>query len=346
MSVITALAVAVSGGDMSPGDRIRQLFVISAAFLLLAVVIGVVAGGFWLINLTAAYATMLALIGANMLFGQLGLVSLAQFALVGVGGWVTLRLFHALHPPFEVSMLAGGVAASLVGVLWGLPALRYRGIYLALMTLMLAGAFQALISAVNFPSGGDGFLGTGGMEGRPRLLLDRPFFANSDIAWFFYVVVVCLIGLLVVELHRRSAPGRAWALIRRDPRLAAASGARIFVYQAWAFALAGFLAGIAGALLAGTYRQLDATEFGASKSITLFAASVLGGAGNWFGAMMGGLLMRAVPTLLDDLGISATLGNAFFGFGLMLAVIKGPEGLAGLFDEIVDRLTEKHRRPK
>ena len=240
MSVITALAVAVSGGDMSPGDRIRQLFVISAAFLLLAVVIGVVAGGFWLINLTAAYATMLALIGANMLFGQLGLVSLAQFALVGVGGWVTLRLFHALHPPFEVSMLAGGVAASLVGVLWGLPALRYRGIYLALMTLMLAGAFQALISAVNFPSGGDGFLGTGGMEGRPRLLLDRPFFANSDIAWFFYVVVVCLIGLLVVELHRRSAPGRAWALIRRDPRLAAASGARIFVYQAWAFALAGF----------------------------------------------------------------------------------------------------------
>ena len=99
-------------------------------------------------------------------------------------------------------------------------------------------------------------------------------------------------------------------------------------------------------MLAGTYRQLDATEFGASESITLFAASVLGGAGNWFGAMMGGLLMRPVPTLLDDLGISATLGNAFFGFGLMLAVIKGPEGLAGLFDEIVDRLTEKHRRPK
>jgi branched-chain amino acid transport system permease protein len=236
-------------------------------------------------------------------------------------------------------MLAGAIVASAVGVIWGLPALRFRGVYLALVTLMLAGAFQAAISATNFPSGGAGFLGTSGMEGKPRLLLDRPPYVDSDIAWFSYVVVVCLIGLLIVELHRQSKPGRAWALIRRDPRLAAASGARIVVYQAWAFALAGFLAGLSGALLAGTYRQLDATEFGAAESITLFAASVLGGAGNWFGAMMGGLLMRAVPTLLDELGVSPTLGNAIFGLGLMVAVIKGPEGLAGLFDEIVNRLT-------
>ena len=339
MTVMRALALAAAGGDMSPSARFRQLAVMSVIFLALAVVIGAAAGGFWLINLTAAYATMLALIGTNLLFGQLGLVSLSQFALVGVGGWVTLRLFHAFHPPFELSMLAGGLAASLVGVLWGLPALRFRGIYLALVTLMLAGAFQAVISAANFPSGGDGLLGTGGMEGRPRLLLDRPFYADGDVAWFYYVVFVCLIGLIVVELHRRSLPGRAWALVRRDPRLPAASGARVLVYQAWAFALAGFLAGIAGALLAGTYRQLDATEFGAAESITLFAASILGGAGNWFGAMMGGLLMRAVPTLLDDIGVSPTLGNAIFGLGLMFAIIKGPEGLAGLFDEIIDRLT-------
>ena len=67
--------------------------------------------------------------------------------------------------------------------------------------------------------------------------------------------------------------------------------------------------------------------------------SVLGGAGNWFGAMMGGLLMRAVPTLLDELNVSPTLGNAIFGLGLIIAVIKGPEGLAGLFDDIIDRLT-------
>ena len=160
MSVLRALAGIAGGGDMSPTARFRQLVLMSVIFLVLALIIAALAGGFWLINLTAAYATMLALIGTNLLFGQLGLVSLCQFALVGVGGWVTLRIFHAFHPPFELSMLAGGVAASLVGVLWGLPALRFRGIYLALVTLMLAGAFQSVISAANFPSGGDGLLGT------------------------------------------------------------------------------------------------------------------------------------------------------------------------------------------
>lgn len=341
MTSLNEFILAAAGGDMSPTARVRQIGVIAILFTAVAIVFGFVAGGFWLINLTAAYATMLALMGTNLLFGQLGLVSLAQFALIGVGGWVTLRLFHAFHLPFEISMLAGGIAASVVGVIWGLPALRFRGIYLALVTLMLAGAFQVFISATNFPSGGTGILGTAGMEGRPRFLLDRSVLAPGDLAWFFYVAAVCLIGLLVIELHRRSKPGRAWALIRKDPRVAAASGVRIFVYQAWAFALAGFLAGIGGALLAGTYRQLDATGFSAAESMTLFAASILGGTTNWVGTLVGGLLMRAVPTVLDDVGISATAGNLIFGFGLMMAVIKGPMGIAGLFDDLIDRISTR-----
>jgi branched-chain amino acid transport system permease protein len=344
MSAFSRIVLTAAGSDMSPTARLNQLAAIALLFTLLSTVLGVLAGGFWLINLTAAYATMLALMGTNLLFGQLGLVSLAQFALVGVGGWVTLRLFHAFHLPFELSMIAGGIVASVVGVIWGLPALRFRGIYLALVTLMLAGAFQAFISAVSFPSGGTGFAGTGGMAGQPRLLLDRPPLFEGDLAWFFYVAAVCLIGLVIVELHRRTKPGRAWALIRKDPRLAAASGVRIIGYQTWAFALAGFLAGIGGALLAGTYRQLDATGFGASESITLFAASVLGGTTNWVGTVVGGLLMRVVPTVLDDAGVSATVGNLLFGFGLMMAVIGGPAGIAGLFDDLVDRLTDRRSK--
>lgn len=344
MTPLQNLALAAAGGDMSPAARQRQYVVIVVLYVLLVLIIGATADGFWRINLTAAYATMLALMGTNLLFGQLGLVSLAQWALVGIGGWVTLRLFHAFHLPFEISMIAGGLAASAVGVVWGLPALRFRGIYLALVTLMLAGAFQAFISAWNFPSGGTGFLGTGGMEGRPRLLLDRPVIAVGDLSWFFYVAGVCLVGLLIVEFHRRSKPGRAWALIRKNPSLAVASGVRIVFYQAWAFALAGFLAGICGALLAGTYRQLDSTAFGASESITLFAASVLGGTTNWVGTVIGGLLIRVVPTLLDDLGVSGTVGNMLFGFGLMMAIIGGPAGLAGLYDDFVDRIADREAK--
>jgi branched-chain amino acid transport system permease protein len=341
MNPLSALLLASAGKDLTPGARYRQFLTLGALFLALAGAIGALAGGFWLINLTAAYAAMLALMGTNLLFGQLGLVSLCQFALVGVGGWVTLRLSHAFHPPFEVTMLAGGAAASIVGVIWGLPALRFRGIYLALVTLMLAGAFQTVIGAWNFPGGGSGFFGTAGMEGRPRLLMQRPPIATGDTAYFFYVALICLIGLWLVELHRRSKPGRAWALIRKDPQLATASGVRIMLYQAWAFALAGFLAGISGALLAALYGQLDATGFTAVESITLFAASVLGGTSNWVGTLIGGILVRAVPTLLDTIGISATVGTSIFGIGLMAAIIGGPTGIAGLFDRLIERLGKK-----
>jgi branched-chain amino acid transport system permease protein len=344
MSLVNRIILLSAGGGADATAKVNQQIAIAVLFAIVAIVFGLLAGGYWLINLTAAYATMLALMGTNLLFGQLGLVSLAQFALVGIGGWVTLRLFHAFHLPFEISMLAGGVIASIVGVIWGLPALRFRGIYLALVTLMLSGAFQVFISAANYPSGGTGILGTGGMEGRPRLLLDRSMLAPGDHSWFFYVAAVCLIGLIIVELHRNSKPGRAWALIRKDPRLAAASGVRILFYQTWAFALAGFLAGIGGALLAGTYRQLDATGFGASESITLFAASVLGGTTNWVGTLVGGLLTRAVPTVLDTAGVPATVGNLLFGFGLMMAVIGGPTGIAGLFDDLVDRILDRNAK--
>jgi branched-chain amino acid transport system permease protein len=338
MNVVGRIVLAAAGGDMSRAAQYRQLVVMSILYLVLVAIIALTAGGFWLINLTAAFATMLALMGTSLLFGQLGLVSLCQYALVGIGGWVALYLFHTYHLPFEVVMLAGGIVSALVGVIWGLPALRFRGIYLALVTLMLAGAFQAFITAFNFP------VGSKGATGLERALIDRPVIATGDVPFFIYTAVVCLIGLIIVEAHRRSKPGRAWALIRNEPQLAIASGVHIVTYQAWAFALAGFLAGIGGALLAGTYRQLDSTGFGASESITLFAASVLGGTTNWVGTVIGGLLVRVVPTLLDNAGVSATIGTALFGFGLMMAIIGGPAGLAGLYDDLVDRLSEKEAR--
>jgi branched-chain amino acid transport system permease protein len=344
MRLLSDLIQVAGGGDMSTAARRKQMLAMAALYLLLAALLGALSGGYWRINLTAAYAVMLALMGTNLLFGQLGLVSLCQFALVGVGGWVTLRLGHGTSIPFELSMLAGGLVAAAIGVLWGLPALRLRGIYLALVTLMLAGAFQTLIGSWNFPAGGEGFLGTAGMEGHPRVLLNRPVLADSDLAYFFYVALVGLIGLIIVELHRYSKPGRSWALIRKDPRLAATSGVSILRYQAWAFALAGFLAGIGGGLLAGVYRQLDARAFGASESVVLFAASVLGGTTNWVGTVVGALLMRIVPLILDEFGTSAAVGTAIFGLALMIAIINGPEGIAGLFDQLFDRTARKAKQ--
>jgi branched-chain amino acid transport system permease protein len=135
-------------------------------------VVGVVSGaiavtssGYWLSNFTQAYCMTLAVLGCALLYGRLGLVSLCQWALVGVGGWISLRVYHSFHPPFLVTMLAGGAGASVIGMIWGLPALRMRGLYLALVTLMLAGAFQTLVTVTSFPVGGPGFLGQVGASG-------------------------------------------------------------------------------------------------------------------------------------------------------------------------------------
>ena len=342
MTVLERVIYVAGGGDLSPLGRRRQLVAMAVLYMALALLLAAVTGGFWRISLTAAYAVMLALMGSSLLFGQLGLVSLSQFALVGVGGWVALRLAH-LGVSFELDLLAGGAVAALVGVVWGLSALRLRGIYLARVTLMLAGAFQTLISAWSFPSGGAGFFGTAGMQAGNRLLMPRPWLAQGDTAYFLYTTVVALLGLLLVEAHRYAKPGRSWALIRKSPRLAAASGVSILRYQAWAFALAGFLAGVGGGLLAGTYQQLDASAFGAAESIILFAATILGGTTNWIGTVIGGLLMRLVPLLLDDLGASTAAATAIFGFALMLAIVGGPEGLAGLFDRLFDKVSGKRR---
>jgi branched-chain amino acid transport system permease protein len=316
--------------------RQSELLVIPVAMAIFAGVVVLIANSFWLSAATSAVALCLSVAGLAILYGQLGLVSLCQFALVGVGGWVTLRVGHAFHPPFEVSLLAGGIVASVVGLIFGLPALRLRGLYLALVTLMLAGAFQIIISAWGFPDGGSGFLGRA--DGAGRAMLARPAVAGEPLPYFLYVSGVAAMGLMFAQWHKIAKPGRAWALIRKGETVAISAGVPVLVYKAWAFALSGFLAGIAGALLAGNVGQLDGRAFTAFESLNLFALAVVGGVYNWYGALIAGLLLRAIPALLTDLGIDGYVTIGIFGVALFQALATAPAGIAGQIAGLVDRL--------
>ena len=176
----------------------------AAALILALVLLPLVLSSLWLRILTSAAIYALAAAGTALLYARLGLVSLCQFALVGVGGWVTLRIGHAFHPPFEVSMLAGGLVAAFIGLIFGIPALRLRGLYLALVTLMLAGAFQIVISAWGFPDGGPGFLGRA--DGSGRSMLPRPALAD-EAAISSTPRLVATLGLILVRPTR--SPPRA-----------------------------------------------------------------------------------------------------------------------------------------
>jgi branched-chain amino acid transport system permease protein len=339
-SVLPVAAETSLGDAVFTPRNVAIVVVVSAVTALIALS----AGGFWLSNFTQAYCIVLALLGCALLYGQLGLVSLCQWALVGAGGWVALRVYHSFHPPFVVTILAGGIGASVIGMLWGLPALRMRGLYLALVTLMLAGAFQVLISVTSFPVGGPGFLGQVGMSGNDRIMMARPIFARSDTAYFMFVGFVVMLGIFLVEAHRRSKPGRAWALIRKNEQMAMASGVHIVFYKAWAFALSGFLAGVAGALMAGLFGQLDDSAFAPTDSITIFIGTLLGGTGVWLGPFLGGILTRLIPALLIDYNVNSYVGLLFFGMALTHALTQAPEGLGGQLTALAERLYAKFKR--
>ncbi|MGQ0682123.1 branched-chain amino acid ABC transporter permease [Bradyrhizobium sp.] len=309
--------------------------IVGAGALIALYVLPATLSDYWLRTLISASALTIASLSVSLLFAQLGMVSLAQFGLLGVGGWFALRISHGVGVPFEFALLTGGVASASVGLIIGLPALRMRGLYLAIITLMMAGAIQVLISAFGFPDGGSGILGksTG-----TRMMMARPLLAQNDEAYLRYAIVVVGLCYVLVLVHVRGRPGRAWAMIRRSEVCAFAGGVNIVAYKVWAFALAGFLAGIAGGLLAGGVGQLDASAFPASQSIMLFALTIVGGAYSWAGPIIAGLLLRALPALLNDLRVDGNIATMVFGIGLLHALISAPHGLAGQLQDLIKRV--------
>jgi branched-chain amino acid transport system permease protein len=294
----------------------------------------VVLGALWIKVGTSAAIFAIAAAGVGLLYAQLGLVNLAQVGLVGVGGWIALRLNYATTLPVSVILPIAGLLTAATGGLFALPALRIRGLYLALVTLMIAATFQILFNAVQFPNGGPGFLGVAQQSAQA---IRRPVMAVDDANYLRFVLVVMALCFLLVEWHKRSAPGRAWAMTRMSEANAMVAGINVTGYKLWAFALSGFLAGIAGALMAGSTGQLDARSFVASESVLLFALAVVGGVYGWPGAIIAGLLYKFMPALLNDFGISAEAALIIFGAALLHAIMTAPRGIAGKLGDLVTR---------
>ena len=138
------------GGAMS----LRPSWIVAGVAVIVALyAVPDLIGDYWLRTFISASSLGICCLSVSLLFAQLGMVSLAQYGLLGVGGWFALRVSHGLGAPFEIALLTGGVAAAFLGVIVGLPALRMRGLYLAIITLMMAGAIQVFISAFGFPDG-------------------------------------------------------------------------------------------------------------------------------------------------------------------------------------------------
>jgi branched-chain amino acid transport system permease protein len=283
-------------------------------------------------------------LGLGLLVGRVGMVSLGQGAVVAMGAWVAARLLFATSLPFPVILLAAGLITMVLGTLVGLPALRMSGLYLALITLMLAGAITVALSNINFPNGGNGFTGyNGGSVHIPAIR--RPSIATTDPAFFRYTVIVGVLMFLLVLLHVRARPGRAWAAIRQSESAALAAGINTTLYKLWAFALASFITGVAGALLAGSFRYLNSLTFSTADSITLLAVVLMGGAYSIWGAIVAAFLLKFLQALLNDWSISPDWLTILFGIGVLQVLTTAPRGLVEQVPKDLARLGRLLRRP-
>jgi branched-chain amino acid transport system permease protein len=300
-----------------------------------------VLGALWVKVLTSVAVFALTAASTGLLYRRLGLVSLAQVALMGCGGWVGLRLGYGTSLPFEVNMLIGGLATAVIGMIFAYPALKMRGLYLALVTLMVSGGFSIVINVIQFPNGGPGL---SGFAVQSVSYIPRPLLAGSDSAYFAYCVLVVALGFLLIRWHETSSPGRAWAMIRRSEAVAMSVGVDVTFYKIWAFALSGFLAGVAGVLLAGNLQLLDARSFPAAESVMIFALTIVGGAWSFLGAVITAALYRLVPAILNDLGVNGDAAYIIFGAALIHALMTAPRGLAGQLEDLFAKVRTKLRR--
>lgn len=290
---------------------------------------------------TAIYAIVA--LGLGLLVGRVGLVSLGQAAVLALGAWVAARLLFATSLPFPIVLLASGLITMVLGTLVGLPALRLSGLYLALITLMLAGAITVVLASTNFPNGGHGFLGYNGSTVHIPAIR-RPSIATSDPGFFRYSVIVAALMFLLALAHVRSRPGRAWAAIRQSESAALASGINTTLYKLWAFALASFVTGVAGGLLAGSSRYLYSIDFQTQDSITLLAVVLMGGIYSLWGAIIAAFLLQFVPQLFNSWGISPDWLTILFGVGVLQVLTTAPAGLIDQVPKDLARLGRLLRR--
>jgi branched-chain amino acid transport system permease protein len=144
-------------------------------------------------------------------------------------------------------------------------------------------------------------------------------------------VVVAALMFLLVLVHIRTRPGRAWAAIRQSEPTALAAGINVTLYKLWAFALASFITGVAGGMLAGAVHYLFSISFPTQDSITLLAVVLMGGIYSLWGAIVAALLLQLLPALLHNWGVSPDWLTILFGVGVLQVLTTAP---AGLVDQV------------
>ena len=288
----------------------------AAAYVAGILLIARFADEFWLFLLTSALITALVAVSVGVIYDNAGLLSLCQMTFAGIGAWTVGWLSHRTDLPFLAQLPLAALVALAVGVLVGIPALRLRGLNLAVFTLV----FSAAVSRVVFSDGFPGLLE--GNRVRP------PGFADGDAGFFLLVAVALGLVAAVVAALRRARLGRWWFSVRRSERAVAALGRSVVRTKLSAFAVSAAIAGVAGGLLVALNGVVSGASFEPLESMTILTAALMFGAGHFEGALLAGLFGRLIPNFLSDLGLPQDIAPMIFAAGGLVALSQGEGGLS------------------
>jgi ABC-type branched-subunit amino acid transport system permease subunit len=282
------------------------------------------------VAMIASICTTCMALSLVVLTGYVGQVSLAQMSFAGIGAFEVTHLFGP-NMPFIITLLASALVAVPLGLLIGLPALRLRGVNLAVVTLAAAFALDALVFNNDKYSGG--------LAGRdvasPELFGLDVGIAHGDsyprvVFGVVALAIVCLVGVLVARLRNGSA-GRMFIAVRSNERAAAAIGIDVARTKLMAFALSAFIAGLGGGLLAYQQQTVSSPSFATFASLSLLAVTYVAGVGRIAGAVVAGVMLSSTGLFVTAMDKAFGVGKyqlLVAGVALTLTAIKQPDGIA------------------
>ena len=303
-----------------------------AALLLLAVALPFLISNYRTFQLTLMISYAIALLGLNILTGYNGQISLGHGAFFAIGSYVAAILMDRWGLPYWSTIPAAGAVCLFAGFLFGLPALRLEGLYLALATFALAVATPQILKYNGIEDW------TGGVQGivitKPQAPFGLPISADQWLYLFALSIAVVMfaIGARLV----RGRVGRALIAIRDHPTGAAAMGVNTALYKSLTFGVSALYTGVAGALSAIAVQFVAPDSFGFFLSISFLVGIVVGGLASISGAIYGAFFIEFVPNIADNISKSAPW--AIYGAFLIACVYFMPSGVAGAIRNLPRRI--------
>jgi branched-chain amino acid transport system permease protein len=330
MSTVQEVATEAPAIEAVPKKAMTLGYGTSLAVLALLIIVPLFVKNFIIFQLTMLLIYALAVMALNILTGGSGQFSLGQSAFYAVGAYTSAILMEHGNINYALTLPISGLVCFGFGYLFGKPALRLSGVYLALATFALATAMPQLLKLGVFEPW------TGGVQGLVVTKPDAPSFvssiwsvfsgrAMSQDMWLYYFTLAVGIAIYIASVNLlRSRSGRAFMAIRDNEIAASAMGVDVALYKTLAFGVSAGITGVAGALGAIAVQFVAPDSYTITLAISLFLGMVVGGVGWLPGSIVGSAFIIFVPNIAE--GISKGLSGAVFGILLFLVIFLVPHG--------------------